>query len=149
MYCNTLVFVKVVVECFENCFLYFADSFGVAFLNFIALEKGLEIVFFLGRPWNPVRPRKYRHWHGYGKHASLDPHLVNRRVGGESNQEIVSCRAVRACVLTFVRAVWLPSGFRSQRRQPVFSLFLFSVPSIIFSIFAFLSFPFFPSVSDV
>ena len=125
MYCNTLVFVKVVVECFENCFLYFSDSFGVAFLNFIALEKGLEIVFFQGRPWNPVRPRKYRHWHGYGKHASLDPHLVNRRLGGESNQEIVSCRAVRACVLTFVRAVWLPSGFRSQRRQPVFSLFLF------------------------
>ena len=38
------------------------------------------------------------------------PNFVDRRLGVESNQEIVSCRAVRACVC----AVWFPSGIGSQ-----------------------------------
>ena len=34
--------------------MYFSEAFGVAFLTFIALGT-LEIVFFQGRAWNPVR----------------------------------------------------------------------------------------------
>ena len=45
--------------------------------------------------------------------------VINRRLGGESSREIVSCRAARACV----RAIWLPSGVRSQKWLPPFSLF--------------------------
>ena len=46
-----------------------------------------------------------------------------RRLGGESNQEIVSCRAVRVCVRTCLRVVWLPSGIGSQKRLLPFCLF--------------------------
>ena len=44
---------------------------------------------------------------------------IYRRLGGESNREIVSCRAC-------VRALWLPSEIGSQFGARTFSLFPFS-----------------------
>ena len=66
-----------------------------------------------------------------------DPDALSE-VGGESHWEIVSCRAVRACV----RAVWLPSGIGSQKRSPTLSLFPLGAPSFSFSLLGATSFPF-------
>ena len=46
------------------------------------------------------------------------------------NREIVSCRAVRACV----RAVWMPCGIQAQNRLPVLSLFPLASPAFPFSL---------------
>ena len=49
--------------------------------------------------------------------------MSESEVGGGSNREIVSCRAVRASV----RAGWLPSGIGSQKSLPAISLFPFGL----------------------
>ena len=67
-----------------------------------------------------------------------DSWMLDRSLGGESNQEIVSCRAVRACL----RAVWLPIGIGSQKSLPTFPFSLLVSASFPFSLFGVGSFPF-------
>ena len=71
---------------------------------------------------------------------------VNRRLGVESNREIVSCRVVSCrvvpCVRACVRAVWLPSGIGSQTGLRPFLFSLYGAPSFPFSLFGATSFPF-------
>ena len=63
---------------------------------------------------------------------------------GESNQEIVSFRFV-----SLVRAVWLPSGIRSQKWLPTFSIFLFCLFELSLFPFCLFELSLFACVSDV
>ena len=75
---------------------------------------------------------RYRAFGVFGKFEGGLPiaKSIKNRLGAESKREIVSFRFIRA----WVRAAWLPSGIRSQKCAPSFSLVPFAPLSFPFSL---------------